>query len=219
MSEESLEQDNRLIAKKEEWARTGRGLTGETGKDDPPRLPPGQKLNKGFPVLDLGILPEIDSETWTLSIQGKVENRLTWDWNRFLSLATDRKVTDFHCVTTWSIFDAQWEGIFFRRLLEIVRPTPEARFVYFTSYDGYSTNLPLSVCQDDDVMLAHRWNGQPLSKEHGGPARMVVPKRYAWKSAKWIKEIHFMKEDRLGFWEVRGYSNTADPWTEDRYAE
>jgi len=213
-----LEPDDRLIAKKEEWARTGRGLTGGTEKNERPRLPPGQRLNKGFPVLDLGILPEVDTDDWKLSISGAVENPFVWNWEEYLALAADQVTTDFHCVTTWSIFDAHWEGLFFKRLMEQVSPTPEARFVYFTSYDGYSTNLPLSVCADDDVLLAHRWNGQPLSKEHGGPVRMVVPKRYAWKSAKWIKEIVFMENDRLGFWEVRGYSNTADPWTEDRYA-
>lgn len=214
-----MEPDDRLIAKKEGWARTGRGLTGEIQKDERPRLPPGQKLNKGFPVLDLGILPEVDIDDWELSIKGEIENPLVWNWDRFGALATDRIVTDFHCVTTWSIFDAHWEGLFFRKLIEQVRPAPEAKFVYFTSYDGYTTNLPLSVCADDDVLLAHAWNGRPLSREHGGPVRMIVPKRYAWKSAKWIKEIHFMKNDRLGFWEMRGYSNTADPWTEDRYAQ
>ncbi|MBI3805706.1 MAG: sulfite oxidase-like oxidoreductase [Nitrospirae bacterium] len=211
--------DDRLIEKKEAWARTGRGLTGAPQPSDRPRLPPGQRLNKGFPVLDLGILPEVEEDDWTLSIQGEIEQPITWTFDQFAALATDSAVTDFHCVTTWSIFDARWEGLFFRKLIDLVRPHPDAKFVYFTSYDGYSTNLPLSVCDDADVLVALKWNGQPLSKEHGGPARMVVPKRYAWKSAKWIKEIHFMKEDRLGFWELRGYSNTADPWTEDRYAQ
>ncbi|HZR46193.1 MAG TPA: sulfite oxidase-like oxidoreductase [Candidatus Manganitrophaceae bacterium] len=213
-----MEPKEKLISKKEEWAREGRGLTGKGSKGDRPRLPPGQKLNKGFPVLDLGILPEIEADDWTLSISGEIENPLRWQWEDFNQLAVDKAVTDFHCVTTWSIFDAAWEGISFKNLLRRVAPKPEANYLFFTSYDGYSTNLPLSVCDDDDVMLVHKWNGRPLPKVHGGPVRMVVPKRYAWKSAKWIKEIIFMKEDRLGFWEVRGYSNTADPWTEDRYA-
>lgn len=214
-----MEQDDKLISKKEEWARQGRGLTGKDLHGDRPRLPPGQKLNKGFPVLDLGILPAVDIDDWELSIQGEVENPVRWGWEEFTKLATDRSVTDFHCVTTWSIFDAAWEGIAFKKLLSLVIPKAEATHLFFTSYDGYSTNLPLSVCNDDDVMLVHKWNGQPLSEVHGGPVRMLVPKRYAWKSAKWIKEIIFMKNDRLGFWEVRGYSNTADPWTEDRYAQ
>jgi DMSO/TMAO reductase YedYZ molybdopterin-dependent catalytic subunit len=175
-------------------------------------------LNKGFPILDLGVLPEIDLDDWTLSIGGAVAKPAHWKWDDFNALAQDETVTDFHCVTTWSIFDARWGGISFKKMMEIVKPNPEAQFVYFTSYDGYSTNLPLSACDDDDVLIVHRYNGEPLPAVHGGPVRMVVPKRYAWKSAKWIKEILFMESDRLGFWEVRGYSNSADPWTEDRYA-
>lgn len=216
-----MEPNERLISKKEAWANEGRGRTGggsDPSRTDKPRLPPGQKLNKGFPVLDLGILPEVDTDDWTLSIHGEIDHPVTWTWDAFRRIAGDQAVTDFHCVTTWSIFDARWEGLFFRKLIEIVRPKAAAGYIYFTSYDGYSTNLPLDVCNDDDVMLVHTWNGQPLPQVHGGPVRMVVPKRYAWKSAKWIKEIIFMSEDRRGFWEVRGYSNTADPWTEDRYA-
>lgn len=213
-----MEPEDKLISKKEAWAREGRGLTGKKPDEARPRLPPGQRLNKGFPVLDLGILPEIETDDWTLSISGEVENPLRWGWDDFNRLAVDKAVTDFHCVTTWSIFDAPWEGISFKNLVRLAAPKPEAKYLFFTSYDGYSTNLPLSACDDDDVMLVHKWNGQTLPKVHGGPVRMVVPKRYAWKSAKWIKEIIFMKDDRLGFWEVRGYSNTADPWTEDRYA-
>jgi DMSO/TMAO reductase YedYZ molybdopterin-dependent catalytic subunit len=213
-----LEPQDKLISQKEAWAREGRGLTGKDLKGDRPRLPPGQKLNKGFPVLDLGILPDIDTDDWELSIGGEVENPAKWRWDDFNKIATDHAVTDFHCVTTWSLFDAGWEGLSFKRVLSLVSPGPEAKYLFFTSYDGYSTNLPLSVCDDDDVMLVHKWNGRALPQVHGGPVRMVVPKRYGWKSAKWIKEITFMKNDRLGFWEVRGYSNTADPWTEDRYA-
>ncbi|HUK57296.1 MAG TPA: sulfite oxidase-like oxidoreductase [Nitrospiria bacterium] len=228
---------DKLIQKKEEWAREKRGLTpqarlpdgqgreeGVSVRQNPdaqsrekPRLPPGQHLAKGFPVLDLGLQPEVPLEKWSLDVQGLVENPVTWDWQDFMAQPQVALLTDFHCVTTWSTFDNRWEGVSFKHLLDVVRPKPGAKHVLFTSHDGYSTNVPLSVLNDDDVLIAHRWNGQPLSIEHGGPARMVIPKRYAWKSAKWIKAMAFLAEDRPGFWEVRGYSNGADPWTEDRY--
>jgi DMSO/TMAO reductase YedYZ molybdopterin-dependent catalytic subunit len=147
-----------------------------------------------------------------------VENPFVWTWQDFLAQPQMTSVSDFHCVTTWSTFDNRWEGVSFRRLMQVAGVKPEARFVYFTSYDDYSTNLPLEACDDDDVLLARTWNGQPLPREHGGPVRVIVPKRYAWKGAKWIKEIVFLDQDRPGYWEVRGYSNTALPWDEDRYA-
>jgi DMSO/TMAO reductase YedYZ molybdopterin-dependent catalytic subunit len=126
-------------------------------------------------------------------------------------------VSDFHCVTSWSTFDNRWEGVSFRHLMSVVRPSPAARFVLFTSYDGYTTNLPFEACDDDDVLLPWKWNGEPLVTEHGGPVRVIVPKRYAWKGAKWVKSITFAERDKPGFWEIRGYSNTALPWDEDRY--
>jgi DMSO/TMAO reductase YedYZ molybdopterin-dependent catalytic subunit len=175
-------------------------------------------LVKGFPVLDLGIQPEVPLEKWSLDVHGLVENPVTWDWQDFMAQPQISLVSDFHCVTTWSTFDNRWEGVSFKHLLDVVRPKPGTKHVLLTSHDGYSTNVPLSVLNDDDVLIAHRWNAQPLAREHGGPARMVIPKRYAWKSAKWVKEMVFLAEDRPGFWEVRGYSNTADPWTEDRYS-
>ncbi|WP_447978963.1 sulfite oxidase-like oxidoreductase [Candidatus Nitrospira bockiana] len=216
------EPNEKLIAKKQEWAKMRRGLSLEEGAvhDERPRvqrLPPGQHLTKGWPVLDLGIHPTIPLEEWRLSIGGLVERPVTWTWEEFLAQPQITSVSDFHCVTTWSTFDNTWEGVAFRRLIHVVRPLPEARFVYFTSYDNYSTNLPLDACDEDDVLLARTWNGQPLAKEHGGPLRVIVPKRYAWKGAKWVKEILFLDQDRKGYWEVRGYSNTALPWEEDRY--
>jgi DMSO/TMAO reductase YedYZ molybdopterin-dependent catalytic subunit len=127
-------------------------------------------------------------------------------------------VSDFHCVTTWSKFDCRWGGVAFTTLCELAQLKPTATFVYFTSYDGYSTNVPLERCLDDDVLIATRFDGAPLPREHGGPARVIIPKLYAWKGAKFIKGIHFLPGDRPGFWEVRGYSNSADPWKEERYA-
>lgn len=215
--------NEKLIARKQEWAKARRGMSVEDGviQDHRPRgerLPPGQHTTKGWPVLDLGVHPSIEPAQWSLSVGGLVENPLTWSWEDFLTQPQVHDVSDFHCVTTWSTFDNAWEGVSFRHLMSLVRPRPEARFVYFTSHDNYSTNLPLEACDDDDVLLVHRWNGESLSREHGGPVRLIVPKRYAWKGAKWIKEIMFRDQDRKGYWEVRGYSNTALPWDEDRYA-
>jgi len=155
---------------------------------------------------------------WTLTVGGAVDNPFTWDWEQFLAQPQVQSTSDFHCVTTWSTFDNAWEGVSFRHLIEVAKVRPEARHVYFTSYDDYSTNLPLEACDDPDVFLVRTWHGQPLPCEHGGPVRVIVPKRYAWKGAKWVKQILFLEQDRLGYWEVRGYSNTALPWEEDRYA-
>ncbi len=205
------------IAAKERWARKqagqGRGLVRSEN-----RLPPGQRQVTNFPVLDLGVKPEIRTEEWALKISGLVDNPVTLSWPDFLALPQFHDVSDFHCVTTWSQFDMVWDGVAFLTLAELVKPKAEASHVFFKSFDGYSTNNPLDVLMDDDVLIAHSWNGQPLPVEHGGPARVIVPKRYAWKGAKWIREITFMSRDILGFWELRGYSNTADPWTEDRFS-
>lgn len=183
------------------------------------RLPPGQKLVTNFPVLDLGVRPDVPLEKWELKIHGQVEKAVTLKWEQFLALPQFKDVSDFHCVTTWSQYDMGWEGVAFFTLADLVRPTPEATHVYFKSYDGYSTNSPLAVCMDDDVLVAHKWNGQPLPPDHGGPARVIIPKRYAWKGAKFIHEIIFLDQDLPGYWESRGYSNTADPWTEERFAD
>jgi DMSO/TMAO reductase YedYZ molybdopterin-dependent catalytic subunit len=182
------------------------------------RLPPGQRLTDGFPVLDLGVQPEIPLAEWTLTLDGLVQHPTVLSWADLQGLAQVEDTSDFHCVTTWSKYDCRWGGVAFTTLYEKVQPTAEARFVYFTSYDGYSTNVPLEQCLDDDVLVATRFDGQPVPREHGGPARVIIPKLYAWKGAKFVKGITFLTEDKLGFWEVRGYSNTADPWREDRYA-
>ena len=146
-----------------------------------------------------------------------MDTPFTWTWDQFLAQPQVHDVSDFHCVTTWSTFDNAWEGVSFRHIMQTAKLHPEARFVHFTSYDDYTTNLPLEACDDTDVLLVRMWNGQPLPVEHGGPVRVIVPKRYAWKGAKWIKEILFLEDDRKGYWDVRGYSNTAFPWDEDRY--
>jgi DMSO/TMAO reductase YedYZ molybdopterin-dependent catalytic subunit len=206
-----------FIAAKERWARKMAGAEKRAVRSTD-RLPPGQREVRNFPVLDLGVVPEVSLEEWELKIHGLVEQPATLNWTQFLALPQFKDVSDFHCVTTWSQFDMEFEGVAFFTLADLVRPLASATHVFFKSYDGYSTNNPLEVCMDDDVLVAHRWNGQPLPRQHGGPARVIVPKKYAWKGAKWVREIVFLDRDRLGYWEVRGYSNTADPWTEDRFA-
>jgi DMSO/TMAO reductase YedYZ molybdopterin-dependent catalytic subunit len=205
------------IAAKERWAAKMAGKAKPTVRSTD-RLPPGQRLVNNFPVLDLGIQPEVPLDKWELKIHGQVENPVTLTWEQFLALPQFNDVSDFHCVTTWSQYDMAWEGVSFLTLAELVKPKANATHVFFKSYDGYSTNNPLDVCMDDDVLIAHKWNGKPLTKEHGGPARVIVPKLYAWKGAKFIRDIAFLDRDILGFWEVRGYSNTADPWKDDRFA-
>ena len=213
--------NERLVQKKEAWAQAKRGLPEEGVPPDTrsreSRLPPGQHITKGWPVLDLGIHPTIVLADWTLTISGAVAQPVALTWEDFLKQPHTTSVSDFHCVTSWSTFDNRWEGVSFRHLMSIVRPLPEARFVLFSSYDGYTTNLPLEACDDEDVLLTCKWNDEPLPNPHGGPVRLIVPKRYAWKGAKWVKAITFAERDKPGFWEVRGYSNTALPWDEDRY--
>jgi len=204
------------IAAKERWARKMAGRQQATPRSTD-RLPPGQRLLNNSPTLDLGVRPEVPIDQWTLKIQGKVENPITLSWKDFMALPRFKDVSDLHCVTTWSQFDMEWEGVAFFTIADLVKPKPEATHVFFKSYDGYSTNSPLDVCLDDDVLIAHSWNGKPLTIEHGGPARVIIPKRYAWKGAKFIREIIFLDRDLRGYWEIRGYSNTADPWTEDRF--
>jgi DMSO/TMAO reductase YedYZ molybdopterin-dependent catalytic subunit len=206
------------IAAKERWARKMAG-TAKPAVRSGDRLPPGQHLVTDFPVLDLGVHPEVNLDQWTLTLQGLVENPVTLNWAQFMDLPQFRDVSDFHCVTTWSQFDMVWQGVSFFTLADLVKPKPEASRVLFKGYDGYTTSNSLDAMMDDDVLLASQWDGKPLTKEHGGPVRVVVPKLYAWKSPKFIREITFAEQDLPGFWETRGYSNTADPWTNDRFSD
>lgn len=209
----------RYVEAKQKWAekQKARGVTARAVRTTD-RLPPGQKLTQGFPVLDLGVQPDVPHPEWKLTIDGLVEKPQALSWDEFNALPQVEDVSDFHCVTTWSRYDCRWKGVAFTTLYELARPKPEAKFVYFTSYDGYSTNVALEKCLDDDVLIATSFDGQPVSREHGGPARVIIPKLYAWKGAKFVHGITFLAEDKLGFWEVRGYSNSADPWKEERYA-
>ena len=207
----------KLVESKERWAREGRLLTGRTARPAGQRLPPGQHRVKNWPVLDLGVRPDVTAESWQLTIDGLVDTPATWDLTAFRAQPTFRDVSDIHCVTAWSRFDNMWEGVSARHILTTVRPMAAARFIIFHSYDDYTTNLPLAEFDADDVLLAHSWEGRPLSREHGGPVRAIVPRLYFWKSAKWIRRIELVAADRAGFWETRGYHDHGDPWTEERY--
>jgi len=210
---------DKLISSKQEWAKEGRLLTGMPDEQRKNRLPPGQKEVKNWPVLDLGVQPNIvPPRVWKLDIGGLVENPLTWTLDEFMALPQEDFVSDIHCVTQWSRFDNHWKGVSARRIMELVRPKVEARHVIFHSYDGYTTNVKREVFEEPDVLLAHSWEGKPLPRDHGGPVRVIVPSWYFWKSAKWVTRIEFAAEDRPGFWEVRGYHNEGDPWKEDRYS-
>jgi DMSO/TMAO reductase YedYZ molybdopterin-dependent catalytic subunit len=184
----------------------------------PERVPPGQTPTTKFPVLHVGTPPMFHPHTWTLRVLGEVDHPLTLTWEQMLALPSITSVSDFHCVTGWSRLDNRWEGVAFRTIAERVQPKPHAKYVIGEDDWGYTANLPLEVLLDDDVLLAYQHDGHELAAVHGGPLRLVVPKRYGWKSVKWLRALYFRAHDELGFWEVRGYSNTADPWTDDRYS-
>ena len=209
--------DSKLTRTKQRWAEEGRFLTGKTSRPNEQRLPPGQHLTKDWPVLDLGLTPEISRERWHLDVYGAIEHPIFWDFAQFTAQARSTITSDIHCVTTWSRYDNQWEGLLTRDLLTACQPREDARFVVMHSYDGYTTNLPLEDFAAEDAVLAHSWSGQPLTAEHGGPVRLVVPHLYFWKSAKWIRRLEIVAEDQPGFWETLGYHNYGDPWKEQRY--
>jgi DMSO/TMAO reductase YedYZ molybdopterin-dependent catalytic subunit len=212
------EASTKLTRNKEAWAHEGKFLTGRTARPDSERLPPGQKETRNWPVLDLGLKPDVPPADWRLRIHGLVDLPAVWDVQALLALPQSEPVSDIHCVTTWSRYDNHWKGVATRDLLSAVRPRDEARFVVLHSYDGYTTNLSLEDFARPDVLLAHAWEGAPLTAEHGGPVRLVAPHLYFWKSAKWLKAIEFLNEDQPGFWEQRGYHNRGDPWKEQRYS-
>lgn len=207
----------KLLEAKLRWARERRLITGKTDEARENRLPPGQQEVKNWPVLDLGIQPDVPKEEWKLTIDGLVAMPLTLDFAAFSALPQTEVLSDIHCVTKWSRYDNFWRGVSSRELVKHVQPKPEAAHVIFHAYDGYTTNVSLQAFLDEDVLLAHTWEGYPITRNHGGPVRVVIPRYYFWKSPKWIKRIEFSRDDRPGFWEVRGYHNVGDPWKEERY--
>jgi DMSO/TMAO reductase YedYZ molybdopterin-dependent catalytic subunit len=183
------------------------------------RLPPRQTEAKGVPLRQIGSIPKSDLNTWRLEVYGEVEKPTTFSFEELKAQPTIVSVSDFHCVEGWSILDNKWEGVPFKAVTEIVKPKENAIYVAFECDDGYTTSLPLSDLLGDNVLLAYKLNDKPLPQERGGPLRLIIPSKYAYKSPKWIRKIKFTSKHELGYWESRGYSNTADPWKEQRYTK
>ncbi|MDH5634460.1 MAG: sulfite oxidase-like oxidoreductase [Candidatus Bathyarchaeota archaeon] len=181
------------------------------------RVPPNQRVVSKFPVLHVGSVPKFDPSKWDFMVEGLVENPLRLTYDEFLKLPKVVSKSDFHCVTGWSRLDNKWEGVAFEALCGLVRPLKEAKYVIIVAEGNFTTSLPLEDLLHKDVLLAYKLDDKPLTPEHGGPLRLVVPKKYAYKSAKWVRKLRFTEKQELGFWEQRGYSNTADPWKEERY--
>ena len=211
------ETNSKLIEAKRAWARQGRLLTGAAADPARDRLPPGQKPVRDWPVLDLGAEPNVTPQRFRLDVGGAVARPISLTFDEFMALPQGENVSDIHCVTQWSRYDNQWRGVAARTLLDLVQPREEARHLIFHSYDGYTTNVRLDQFDQPDVFLVHSWEGKPLDRAHGGPVRVLMPRLYFWKSAKWIQRIDFSPVDRPGFWERNGYHNNADPWLEERY--
>ena len=180
-------------------------------------VPPGQFVTKKFPVLSCSPTPQLDMRKWQFRIFGDVENEVSLTWDQFASLPNTKITADFHCVTHWSRLDNIWEGVLFRDLIRLTRPQPKTKFIMVHSYGGYTTNMLLKTLLDGDVLFAYHHDGNAIEPDHGGPLRLVVPKRYGWKSAKWVNGLEFMSHNRPGFWEIQGYNNNADPWKEERF--
>ncbi|WP_207791561.1 sulfite oxidase-like oxidoreductase [Sandaracinobacteroides saxicola] len=208
----------KLIGVKQAWAKAGRLLTGKADEGYEARLPPGQRLVTNWPVLDLGVQPDVPTASWRLEVDGAVTTPMTLDWAAFMALPQVEDVSDIHCVTQWSRYDNRWQGVSTATILNAVQPLPRAAHVILHGFDGYTTNVSLDLFAEADCLLAHSHDGAPLSREHGGPVRAIIPRYYFWKSAKWLKRIEFVAEDAPGFWEVRGYHNVGDPWLEQRYS-
>ncbi|MBK8020233.1 MAG: sulfite oxidase-like oxidoreductase [Chloroflexi bacterium] len=181
------------------------------------RLPPGQSLTLKFPVLTYGPTPPFSPDTWDLRVFGEVKTEKRWTWPEFLALPTVQITCDLHCVTKWSKFDTVWEGVRFRDFVDLFGLTDRARYVIAHCEGGYTTNTPLEVMMDDDVLLTYKYDGQWLEADHGFPLRTLVPKRYLWKSAKWVRALEFSAHDKPGFWEQGGYHNEGEPFKEERF--
>jgi DMSO/TMAO reductase YedYZ molybdopterin-dependent catalytic subunit len=199
-----------LFRSKAEQKLVERGL-------DPARLPPGQYLTEKWPVLHAGSVPNTDLATWDFQVFGEVERPLTLTWEELKQLPSTEITVDIHCVTRWSRFDAQFRGVHWRELARLVEPKPHARFVVAHAEQGFTSNVPLEALEADDALLAYEADGEPLTPDHGWPLRLVVPSRYFWKSAKWLRGLELRTIDQPGFWERYGYHNDADYWKEERY--
>jgi len=191
----------------------------QLSKDQKERVPPGQYVTEKWPVLHYGSVPSTDLAAWDFKVWGEVDEPFTFSWDEFRQMPRKSVHADIHCVTRWSRLDADFEGVPIQHILERAKLKPTARFVVEHSEQGYTTNVPLEVLDDEDVILADMADGAPLTPEHGYPLRLVLPKRYFWKSAKWIRGLQFRADDLPGFWERYGYHNDADPWLEQRFSD
>jgi DMSO/TMAO reductase YedYZ molybdopterin-dependent catalytic subunit len=185
---------------------------------DPRRVPPGQRLVSDFPVLQAGSVMHVEREAWRLTIDGLADPPATLDWTDLVSLASVDQTSDIHCVTGWTKLDTVWKGVRPSTLFENLIVPSEARHVVVRAHGGWTTNLPLEELLRDDVLIAYEYEGEPISDEHGGPVRLVVPRLYFWKSAKWLQGIEVTRDERLGYWERLGYHRLGDPWLEQRYS-
>jgi DMSO/TMAO reductase YedYZ molybdopterin-dependent catalytic subunit len=193
-------------------------VTGLYEEFDGERLPPGQRLTERFPVLSKGGTPSWDRDSWTFDVWGAVEEELSLSYEAFTDLPSETQRQDFHCVTGWSKFDCEFTGVTFPTLAEHAGVDADAVHVMFHAMDGYTTNLPLADCNREEVLFVYEYDGEPLPADHGGPLRVVTPHKYAYKGAKWVNGVEFLTEPERGYWEKRGYSNTANPWDEERYS-
>ena len=182
------------------------------------RLPPGQRKTDRFPVLSKSGTPSWDRETWRFEVWGAVDDQLELTFEEFTDLPSETQIQDFHCVTGWSKFDCEFTGVPFPTLAEAAGVDEDAVHVMFHALDGYTTDLTLEECMRDDVLFVYEYDGEPLPADHGGPLRVVTPHKYAYKGAKWVSGVEFLTEHELGYWEKRGYSDTANPWDEERYS-
>ena len=184
---------------------------------DPARLPPGQYFTEKWPVLHAGEVPDVDLATWTLEVTGEVEEPLTLTFEQLQELPGTAVTTDIHCVTRWSRFDARFKGVHWHELAKLCRPKPSARFAIAHAEQGFTANVPLSALEDENALVVYEADGEPLTPDHGWPVRLLIPTKYFWKSAKWLRGIELSAVDRPGFWERYGYHNDADFWQEQRY--
>jgi len=196
--------------------RISRGFRGRGRPADPTRVPPGQYVTHDFPVLSAGPTPNVSLEEWRFTITGEVDEPRTWTWEELQALPSEQVTRDIHCVTKWSKLDTVWTGVSLDTLLDGIETSAEYALVH--SYGGYTTNLPVEDLTDGRAWVAYAYGGEPLEPEHGGPARLLVPHLYFWKSAKWVRGIELRRDDEPGFWEGYGYHNYGDPWREQRYA-
>ena len=185
---------------------------------DPARLPPGQYLTEKWPVLHAGSVPKAELATWNLTVTGEVERDLTLTWEQLLELTSREVTVDIHCVTRWSRFDTTFKGVHWSELAELVSPKPSARFVVAHAEQGFTANIPIDAIEDENALIAYEADGEPLTPDHGWPVRLVVPSRYFWKSAKWLRGLELRSTDEPGFWERYGYHNDANYWQEQRYS-